>query len=273
MSVSDEGFATEEIDTSRAHTARVYDYWLGGKNNYEVDAAMAERVAQVWPGVRRAARLNRDFMHRAVRWLTAQAGVRQFLDIGSGIPTEPNLHQVAQRVAPDSRVVYTDHDPIVLRYSEALLTSTPEGRTAYVHGDVRDPESILTSKALRDTLDLSRPVALCLNALLHFIPDSRRPREILRRLLDAVPSDSYLVLTHATADFDPDLLERVSRVYGASAEGQLRSREEVLALLDGLELVSPGLVPSRNWRPDSESERTRHTDADCGSWVAVARKP
>ena len=271
--MSDEGFAAYEIDTSRPHPARIYDYWLGGRNNYEVDAAVAERVCQVWPGVKRAARLNREFLHRAVRWLAAEAGVRQFLDVGSGIPTEPNLHQVAQQVAADCRVVYCDHDPIVLRYSEALLRGTPEGRTAYVHGDVREPEGILRAEALRDTLDLTRPVALSLNALLHFLPDGERPQEIVRRLLEPLPSGSYLVLTHATADFSPELFEQVTRVYQATSEGQLRSREEVLAFFDGLELVPPGLVPSRSWRPESEVKEARYTDADCASWVGVARKP
>ncbi|MGH3325051.1 MAG: SAM-dependent methyltransferase, partial [Streptomyces sp.] len=225
-----------EIDTSRPHSARVYDYWLNGKNHYDVDAAAAEAVVKVWPGVVLGARLNREFMHRATRWLAAEAGIRQFLDIGTGIPTEPNLHQVAQSAAPDARVVYADNDPIVLRCAQALLRSTPEGRTAYVHADFTDPDSILAAPELRETLDLNEPVALSLIALLHFITDERGAYETVARLMEALPSGSYLVVSHATADFDPDLLTRVAEAYQSTVtEGQIRSSAEVTRFFDGLD--------------------------------------
>ncbi|NLU69375.1 SAM-dependent methyltransferase [Streptomyces sp. HNM0574] len=262
------------IDTSRPHSARVYDYWLNGKNNYEADAVAAERVARIWPGVKLGAQLNRAFMRRATRWLAAEAGVRQFLDIGTGIPTEPNLHQVAQSVAPDSRVVYADNDPIVLQYAQALLTSSLEGRTAYVHADVTEPEQLLESPELRETLDLGRPVALSMIALLHFLTDERGAYDLVRRLLDPLPSGSYLVLTHATADFDPDLLTRVSEAYQSTVtEGQIRSNTEVARFFEGLELLDPGLVVCHRWRPDPSEPQPDITDAELSVYAGVARKP
>lgn len=266
--------AHDEIDISRPHPARVYDYWLNGKTHYAADAAAAERVVSVWPGVVLGARLNREFMHRATRWLVRVAGVRQFLDIGSGIPTEPNLHQVAQALAPETRVVYADNDPIVLRHAQDLLSSTPEGRTAYLEADFTEPESILASPQLRQTLDLDRPVALSLVALLHFITDERGAYDILRRFMDALPSGSYLVLTHATADFDPDLLTRVAEAYQSTvAEGQIRSSSEVSRFFDGLELVDPGVVVAHRWRPDPDEEQPDITDAEFPVYGGVARKP
>lgn len=270
-----EGFAPEQIDTSKAHSARVYDYWLNGKSHYEVDAEAAEEMVRIWPAVKTAARLNRDFVHRVTRWLVNEAGIRQFLDIGSGIPTEPNLHQTAQTEAPETRVVYVDNDPIVLTQAQTLLHSTPEGRTAYVHGDVKDPEAIMAAEELRATLDLGQPVALTLNALLHFLPDARRPQEIVRRLLEPLPSGSYLVITHGTTDFtSPDVNERLRACYSSAiTEGQMRSRDEVLVFFDGLEMVEPGVVVTRNWRPVDEATRTRHTDMECAFYAGVARKP
>ena len=265
--------ARPEIDTSRPHSARVYDYWLNGKNHYEADAAAAEEVARVWPGVMMGAQLNRAFMHRATRWLAEEAGVRQFLDIGSGIPTEPNLHQIAQDAAPDSRVVYADNDPIVLQYAQALLRSTPEGRTAYVHADCTDPDSILAAPELRETLDLDRPVALSLIALLHFITDERGAYEIVGRLMDALPSGSYLVISHATADFDPDLLTRVAEAYQSTVtEGQIRSSSEVSRFFHGMELVDPGVVVAHRWRPDTGESQPDITDAEFPVYGGVARK-
>ncbi|MGW7518199.1 SAM-dependent methyltransferase [Streptomyces sp. NPDC054796] len=243
---------TPEIDTSTPHSARVYDYWLNGKNNYEADAEAARRVSEIWPTVRVGAQLNRAFMHRATRWLAAEAGIRQFLDVGTGIPTEPNLHQIAQSVAPEARVLYADNDPIVLQYAQALLHSTPEGRTAYLHADVTRPRDILESSELRETLDLGRPVALSLMALLHLISDERGAYEIVRTLVDALPSGSYVMLTHATDDLDPELMARVATFYESSVTGggQLRSKEGVLRFFDGLELVEPGLVVAHRWRPE-----------------------
>lgn len=266
--------ANDEIDTTRPHAARVYDYWLNGKSHYEADAVAAERVVEVWPGVVLGARLNREFMHRATRWLVEEAGVRQFLDIGSGIPTEPNLHQVAQAVAPETRVVYADNDPIVLRHARELLSGTPEGRTAYLHADFTEPAGILASPQLRETLDLDRPVALSLIALLHFITDERGAYDIVRELMDALPSGSYLVISHATADFDPDLLTRVAEAYQSSvAEGQIRSSSEVNRFFDGLELLEPGVVVAHRWRPGEADPQPDITDAEFPVYGGVARKP
>jgi hypothetical protein len=265
--------ANDEIDTGRPHPARVYDYWLNGHSHYEADAAAAERVVQVWPGVVMGARLNREFMHRATRWLVREAGVRQFLDIGTGIPTEPNVHQVAQAIAPETRVVYADNDPIVLHQAQKLLTGSPEGRTAYLHADFTEPRSILDAPELRETLDLGKPVALSLIALLHFITDERGAYEIVRTLMGALPSGSFLVVSHATADFDPDLLTRVAEAYQSTvAEGQIRSSSEVNRFFDGLELVDPGVVVAHRWRPDGEAQPDI-TDAEFPVYGGVARKP
>lgn len=266
--------ARDELDTGRPHPARVYDYWLNGKNNYAADVAAAEQVVRVWPGVVLGAQLNRAFMHRATRWLAREAGVRQFLDIGSGIPTEPNLHQVAQAVAPETRVLYCDNDPVVLQHAQALMSSTPEGRTAYVQADFTDPDVILKSPELRETLDLDQPVALSLIALLHFITDERGAYEIVARYMDALPSGSYLVVSHATADFDPDLLTRVAEAYQSRvAEGQIRSSSEVSRFFEGLDLVDPGVVVAHRWRPEDDEPQPDITDAEFPVYGGVARKP
>ncbi|MET9859399.1 SAM-dependent methyltransferase [Streptomyces smyrnaeus] len=265
------------IDTTKPHSARMYDYYLGGKTHYEVDVQAAEAVIATVPFAGAMARANRDFMIRATRWLAAEAGIRQFLDIGSGIPTEPNLHQVAQSVAPEARVVYTDSDPIVLQYAQALLHSTPEGRTAYLQADAARPESIIDSDELHATLDLSRPVALSANALFHFVPDEWGPYKILAGLLDRLPSGSYLCLTHTTSDIDDPALAALGRqVEEIYAKGgttlRLRSRAEIARFFDGLELVEPGLVMTHDWRPEPGAT----TDLDEGrpSMIAgVARKP
>ncbi|MEU3185063.1 SAM-dependent methyltransferase [Streptomyces sp. NPDC006923] len=232
-----------QVDTSKPHPARVYDYLLGGKDNYPVDREIGKQLPDV---SKRDAQLNRAFMHRACAWV-ARSGVDQFLDIGTGIPTEPNLHQIVQSIAPASRVVYTDNDPIVLRHAEALLVSAPEGVTDYVQGDVRAPEEILAHA--RTVLDFSRPVALSLIALMHFIPDEEDPYGLTRTLVDALPSGSVLLFSHGTADFQPQNL--VGRVTGAYGKGgislRLRSHAEVRRFFDGLDLVPPGLVTAPQW--------------------------
>ncbi len=189
------------IDMTRPHPARRYDYWLGGKDNFQADRDAAEAIAAVFPSIRTAARENRAFMQRAVRFLAAEAGIRQFLDIGTGLPTANNVHDVAQGIAPESRIVYVDNDPLVLTHARALLTSSDEGATAYIDADVRNPEKILSDPAVQNTLDLSQPVALLLVAILHFIEDDDDPYGIVKRLFSALPAGSYLVLSHAT--FDP----------------------------------------------------------------------
>ncbi|AXK37244.1 SAM-dependent methyltransferase [Streptomyces armeniacus] len=233
----------------------MYDYYLGGKTHYEIDATSAEQVLTVWPGVRAWARANRSFMHRTTRWLAAEAGIRQFLDIGTGIPTEPNLHQIAQEAVPEARVVYVDNDPIVLNYAGALLTGTPEGRTTYLHGDVTDPRTILDAPQLRHTLDLGEPVALSLNALLHFVPDDRRPYELVARLMADLPRGSYLALTHGMPESNPETRDAVTRLYRSSGIYVTgRNREQITAFFDGLELVEPGVVRADRWRPEREPE-------------------
>ncbi|MFF3749168.1 SAM-dependent methyltransferase [Streptomyces sp. NPDC002018] len=239
----------DPIDTSKPHPARVYDWFLGGKDNYPVDEEMAKQLLALDARGPDMARVNRAFMHRATRWLAGPAGVRQFLDIGTGIPTEPNLHQIAQEVAPDSRVVYTDNDPIVLRHAEALLRSTPGGVTEYVQADVREPEAIV--EAAGKILDLDRPVALSLVALLHFIPDEDGAYELVRRLLDPLPSGSYLVLSHATGDFDRENADQARELYQRRALTlALRSRERFAAFFEGLDLVEPGVSLATDWRPE-----------------------
>ena len=189
-----------ELDTSVAHPARVYDYWLGGKDNFAADREAAEAVIAVRPGIRRDIRENRKFLIRAVRYLAAEAGIRQFLDLGSGIPTSPNVHEAAQQAAPESRVVYVDNDPIVLAHARALLTSSAEGATAYLDADLRDPEPILRTAA--QTLDFSQPVGVILVGVLHLISDDEKPEAIIGRLMAEVPSGSYLVLTQPASDVD-----------------------------------------------------------------------
>ncbi|MFR9727492.1 SAM-dependent methyltransferase [Streptomyces sp. MS19] len=268
----------EQIDPNRPDPARVYDWFLGGKSSYAVDEAAGRGVERMWPGVRIAARANREFLGRAIRWLTAEAGVRQFLDIGTGIPTEPNIHQIAQAIAPETRVAYTDNRLIVLRYAEVLMQGTPEGRTAYLHADFCDPASILASPRLAEVLDLSQPVALCLNALLHYIADDEAAGvdalALVRTYVDALPPGSYLLITHVTPDFDPDTFARVTAGDRAATgqTGQVRTKAEIERFFAGLEMVEPGLVPPQDWRPEGPApEDTTHRTVSM--WAGVARVP
>ncbi|MFE9672692.1 SAM-dependent methyltransferase [Streptomyces sp. NPDC006259] len=262
---------TFEIDTSKPHPARMYDWYLGGKDNYPVDEAMGRQMLALDPRVPVMARVNRAFMHRATRWLAGN-GVRQFLDIGTGIPTEPNLHQVAQQVAPDARVVYCDNDPIVLAHAAALLRSTPEGVTEYLQADVRDPAAII--EGARKILDFERPVALSLIALLHFVSDEDGAHELVDRLLAELPSGSCLMMTHATADFTPE--ESAAATAKLKAVGvtlALRSREEFGRFFDGLELVEPGVAVVPEWHPELGEPVPGQEDGVIPGYGAVARKP
>ncbi|MFC9927697.1 SAM-dependent methyltransferase [Streptomyces sp. NPDC127190] len=266
--MTDTGFSPDRIDTSKPHSARMYDWFLDGKDHYPVDTEAAEQVLAFYPGAKDTAWANREFMHRAARFVARQ-GVDQFLDVGTGIPTEPNLHQVVQSVVPAARVVYADNDPIVLRHAEALLQGTPEGRTAYVHADVREPEQIVAFA--REHLDLTRPVGLSLVALLPFVTDEHDPWGVVRTLLDPLPSGSYLMLSHGGSDlFDPEVWERIDAVYRSGGTPvRLRSHAEVLRFFDGLELCEPGVVPATDWHPEPDM-RIRVQQPLYGG---VARKP
>ncbi|MEV2217631.1 SAM-dependent methyltransferase [Streptomyces sp. NPDC050997] len=265
------------IDTSRPHSARMYDYYLGGKDHFDIDTQAAETVAAAYPGIFVCARENRAFMHRATRVLAQEHGIRQWLDIGTGIPTEPNLHQVAQSVVPEARVVYADNDPLVLKYAERLMRSTPQGRTTYIEADVNDPDALLNAPQLAEVLDLSRPVALSLNALMHFVTDAQDPHGILTRLLDALPSGSALALSHCTPDFDPLTWQKVTDIYtSAGTPVQFRSQNDVARFFDGLTLLDPGVTVGHRWRPDAsagdEAPQTL-TDAEVSLWTGVGIKP
>jgi hypothetical protein len=266
--------AAARIDTSVAHPARRYDYLLGGKDNFAADRDSADQVAAAFPTVRTAALENRRFLRRAVTHLAREAGIRQFLDIGTGIPTSPNLHEVAQGIAPDSHIVYVDNDPIVLAHARALLTSSPEGATAYLDADLHEPEKILADPDLLRTLDLSRPVALMLVAVLHFIPDADDPHDLLAPLVHALPSGSYLTLSHVTYDFlPPQVVDQLSRIEVTNPEPfRARTRAEFTSFFDGLDLVDPGVVSVGEWRADDEP-LPRPSAAETGFYCAMARVP
>lgn len=265
-----------DLHTDRPHAARVYDYLLGGKTNYPADREAAERVSALIPHTVAIARENRAFMHRVARYLAEEAGIRQFLDIGTGIPTSPNLHEIVQSVAPESRVVYVDNDPIVLTHSRALHTSHPSGRTAYVHGDLCSPDVILADPVLRATLDLGRPVALTIIAVLHWLPEEQDAYAIVRRLLDALPAGSYLAISHGTDDFAPDAARTVARDFrSAGAQTTSRSRAEVVRFFDGLEIVEPGLQVVQRWRPADGPDGAlgrQLSDTDIPLYGGVGRK-
>ncbi len=255
------------LDTSVAHIARVYNYWLGGKDNFAADRALAEQFIAADPAVIAGVRSNRAFLTRAVHYLATDAGIRQFLDIGTGIPTAGNTHEVAQRAAPDSRVVYVDNDPMVLLHARALLTSDPAGATDFIDADLRDTATILARAARM--LDFTRPVAVLLVGILHCIPDKDDPRGIVARLMDAAAPGSYLVISHPAADIHADAMAEGAALMNRSLAGQItfRGRAEVARLFDGLELVEPGLVSTTQWRPGPGVD-TRPLPG----WVGVARK-
>jgi hypothetical protein len=261
---------SSRIDTTVAHPARRYNYWLGGKHNFAADRESADAVAAVFPSIRIAALENRAFLRRAVTFLTAEAGVRQFLDVGTGLPAADSTHEVAQRSAPESRVVYIDNDPLVMVHARALLTSgSGVGVTDYVEADVRTPDTILEAAAR--TLDFGQPVALMLVAVLHFISHDDDPYGIVTRLVGALTPGSYLVISHATSDYldDKHLADIASGRFGPFWP---RSREWVARFFDGLELLPPGLISVAHWRADSEPQ-PRPTAAEAATHCAVARIP
>jgi hypothetical protein len=248
----------------------VYNYWLGGKDNFAADRIAAENTIAAYPGIRLSARANRAFLARTVRHLAAAEGIRQFLDIGTGLPTADNTHEIAQAAAPESRIVYVDNDPLVLAHARALLTSRPEGATDYLDADLRDPDRILAQAT--GILDFGRPVAIMLVAILHYIPDLAQARQIVARLLDRVPAGSFLVISHAGSDLSPDEIAAFEKVLNEFLPGDrhvARPRHEVRRFFDGTELLTPGVVRVSEWRPASAKEAGVPTTL----WGGVGRVP
>lgn len=256
------------IDATVPHSARVWNYWLGGKDNYDVDRAVGDRVAGVFPAIRDSARASRAFLGRALEFLTAEVGIRQFLDVGTGLPTAQNTHEVAQRFAPEARIVYVDNDPLVLVHARALLTSSREGASDYVDADLRDTDRIM-SEAGR-TLDFSRPIALIMNGIMGHVEDDSEARSIVRRLVDALPSGSYLSMSDGINTSEAGV--RSSELYkdSGAVPYHMRNPAAFTALFDGLELVEPGLVAREDWRPDRPS---KPGTARLPGLAGVARKP
>ncbi len=258
------------FDPAVPSPARMWNYWLGGKDNFAADRELAERVLEVMPSMPLIARAARLFLIDAVYQLATAHGIRQFIDVGTGLPTADNTHDVAQRAAPDSRIVYVDHDPVVFTHAQALLTSGPDGTTDYLQADLRDADTILNGAAR--TLDLSRPVAVLLIAVLHFIPDADDPRAIVARLMDAVPSGSYLVMAHAASDIAPEASAEMARRYNKMSSAPItpRNREQVAHFFDGLDLLPPGLVPISQW---GLVDRIDATVGGLVGYCAIGRKP
>ncbi|MFG3257567.1 SAM-dependent methyltransferase [Streptomyces sp. NPDC048172] len=261
---------------TKPHTARCYDYFLGGKTNYAIDREAALQALNANPHAMVAARQNRGFMHRASRYVAKETGIDQFLDIGTGIPTEPNLHQVVQDVNPRARVVYSDNDPIVLAHARALMNSTPEGDTAYIEADVREPDRIL--EYARKTLDLSRPLALSAVALFHFIPKEDDPYGLMRRLTAPLAPGSALIFSHAAIDLDDGQMAALAEQYSRSVTPtRLATRQETADFFEGMELMDPGIVPTSEWRMDLDNDAIPHqpgtvTAAEAGVWAGVGIK-
>jgi hypothetical protein len=239
------------IDPSVAHPARRYNYWLGGKDHFAADRESGDLLAAAFPTARIAARENRDFLRRSVRCL-AEAGVRQFLDIGTGLPVPDNTHEIAQRIAPESRVMYVDNDPLVMAHARALTVGTPQGRTGYLEADLREPSRILNHPDVRSTLDFDRPIAVLLVAVLHFIHDDDEAGAIVRQLIDAVPAGSYLVASNLTMDYaGPEQIAKHEEMYASGrSDARARTREMFGGFFAGLDLLEPGIVAVSDWRPD-----------------------
>jgi O-methyltransferase involved in polyketide biosynthesis len=256
------------FNTSAPHPARRYNYWLGGEDNFSADRRSADEIERLVPGMRAGVRANRDVLRRVVRHLAASEGVRQFLDIGTGLPTADNTHEVAQSIAPDCRVVYVDNDPLVLAHARALLA----GRTAYIEADLREPYEILRAPEVLGTLDLSRPVALMLVGVLHFVPGDGEAKLLVDRLMGALAPGSFLFVTHVTNDFLPaaTIAEHEEMQRSGRSDFWMRPRSEVEALFDGLELLSPGVVPTTKWRPDPDTPDLALSVVN--AWAGVGRK-
>jgi O-methyltransferase involved in polyketide biosynthesis len=264
-----------QIDTSRPHPARTWDYYLGGKDNFAADRAVADKVIAAWPGMRVSARESRKFIGRAVQYLAGEAGIDQFLDIGSGLPTASNVHEVAQAINPAARVVYVDNDPLVLVHARALLTSSPEGKCAYIQADLRDPETILSAPATRATLDFTRPIALMLVSVVHFLLPEDEPERIIKTLVDALPSGSYVASSHGSTEYGTqEEADAVIRPIHASGV-RIAPRDSAdfgKLVFEGLSLVSPGVVLVPEWRPNPNGG-PRPGAREVGMNAGVGRKP
>ena len=257
------------FDTSVAHVARVYNYWLGGKDYFAADRAAGEQAIKAFPDIVLSARANRAFLARAVRFLAGEAGIRQFLDIGTGIPSANNTHEVAQSVAPDARIVYVDNDPIVLTHARALLTSDPVGATDYIDADLREPEQILAGAA--QVLDYGRPVAVMLMAILQHLHTEDDPYKVVAALMAAMPPGSYLALSHPAKDINAEAMAKMAETLNKMMAEKVtfRDRPEVARFFEGLELVEPGMVQASKWRPATDAEAA----SPAALWAGVARKP
>ena len=257
------------FDTSVAHVARVYNYWLGGKDYFAADRAAGEQAIKAFPDIVLSARANRAFLARTVRFLAGQAGIRQFLDIGTGIPSANNTHEVAQSVAPDARIVYVDNDPIVLTHARALLTSDPVGATDYIDADLREPEQILAGAA--QVLDYGRPVAVMLMAILQHLHTEDDPYKVVAALMAAMPPGSYLALSHPAKDINAEAMAKMAETLNKMMAEKVtfRDRPEVARFFEGLELVEPGMVQASKWRPATDAEAA----SPAALWAGVARKP
>jgi len=269
--MADEPAVQGDLRADVPHTARIWNYWLGGKDNFAADRQVGDRVREIFPVVIELAQADRQFLKRAVRHLTAEVGIRQFLDIGTGLPTQDNTHEVAQQLAPETRIVYVDNDPLVLAHARALLTSSPEGSTDYLHADLHDPDTIL--RAAATTLDLSQPVAIMLLGIMHFISDDDELQQIIDRLVSAVPSGSYIAVANTTTAVNGATTAEAVRVWNIDAQPKLKLRtpERIAEFFTGLELVEPGWVSCSRWRPEPLEDGSLPTEVD--QWCGIIRKP
>jgi O-methyltransferase involved in polyketide biosynthesis len=268
--MTDDPAVSDRLRVNVPHTARIWNYWLGGKDHFAPDREVGDRVREIFPVVIELARADRLFLGRAVRYLTGEMGIRQYLDIGTGLPTQDNTHEVAQGLAPDARIVYVDNDPLVLVHARALLTSTPQGATDYIDADLHDPERILREAAR--TLDFSRPVAIMLLGIMHFISDDDQLQRIIDRLVDAVPSGSYVAVANTTTAVNGEATAEAVRVWNIDAEPKLKLRtpERIAGFFTGLELVEPGWVSCSRWRPEPLADGSLPAEVD--QWCGIAGK-
>ena len=261
------GLPPRQIDTTVPHSARIWNYWLGGKDNFPIDRKVGEHVAKLFPNIVDEARISRAFLGRAVRYLAGEAGIRQFLDVGTGLPTVENTHQIAQQVAPECRIVYVDNDPLVLTHARALLTSSPEGTAKYIDCDVHDPVTNLAEAA--KTLDFTQPIALIMNGIIGHVAEDEDARSIVRQLTDGLPLGSYLTLSDGSDASEAGVESMKFYNESGAIPYHLRSPAQIERFFDGLELVEPGVVPRNRWRPDMTAPRSQTPSAGYGG---VARK-